>query len=268
MRLDIFDLSFSYKDKLIINDVELTVESGSVIAILGANGSGKTTLFKIILDFLKPNSGKVLFDGRESAAVCAGIIETPLFYNNMSGIDNLKYYLGKAYDEDAVFEYADKWGLRDSLDIKVSKYSLGMKQKLSMMLSFSSKRDILIFDEPLNSLDQHSIGIFFECVTKAKNENKIVILATHIIYELNKYCDKIYELKEGCLSEHIPTNNEYTIKFTSPEKAKKAANKIKEDVCVIAVGDSIVISVENNEISEVIKRLAEYDIVGVERKNV
>lgn len=268
MRLDVCNLSFLYKDKLVIKDVNLTVASGNVIAILGANGSGKTTLFKIFFDFMKPNSGKVLFDGRESTSVCAGIIETPLFYNNMSGIDNLKYYLGKEYDEDAVIGYADKWGLRDSLDIKVSKYSLGMKQKLSMILSFSSKRDILIFDEPLNSLDQHSIGVFFECVTKAKNENRIVILATHIIYELNKYCDKIYELKEGCLSEHIPNNNEYTIKFTSPEKAQKAANKIKEDVCVIAVEDSIVISVENNEVTEVIKRLAEYDIVGVESKKI
>lgn len=268
MRLDICDLSFLYKDKLVLNGVNLAVDSGNVIAILGANGSGKTTLFKIVLDFMKPNSGKVLFDGRENEAVCAGIIETPLFCNNMSGIDNLKYYLGKEYDKNTVFEYADKWGLKDLLDIKVGKYSLGMKQKLSMVLSFSSKREILIFDEPLNSLDQHSIGVFFECVTKAKSENKIVILATHIVYELNRYCDKIYKLTDGCLLAHTPTNNEYKITFTSSEQAQKAANKIKEDASVIAVEDSIVVSVENNEISEVIKRLAEYNIVGVERKNV
>lgn len=268
MRLDVCDLSFSYKNKLVLNGVNLSVESGNVIAILGANGSGKTTLFKLIFDFLKPNSGKVLFDSNEGTCVCAGIIETPLFCNNMSGIDNLKYYLGKEYDKNTVFKYADKWGLKDSLDIKVSKYSLGMKQKLSMILSFSSKRSILLFDEPLNSLDQHSIGVFFECVTKAKSENRIIILATHIVYELNRHCDKIYELKDGCLSEHTPTNNEYKITFTSSENVQKATNKIKEDVCVIAVGDSIIVSVENDEISEVIKRLAEYNIVGVERKTV
>lgn len=267
MKLDVCNLKFSYKDKLVLNDVDLTVESGNIIAILGANGSGKTTLFKIIMDFVKPNSGKIFFDGQENTSMCAGIIETPLFCNNMSGLDNLKYYLGKEYDKEVVFEYADKWGLMGSIEKKVCKYSLGMKQKLSMILSFSSKRDILIFDEPLNSLDQHSIDIFFECVKKAKSENKIIILATHIIYELNKYCDKIYELKEGCLLEHTPNSNEYKIIFASPEKAQEALNNIKEDACAIVIGESIVVSVENNEISEVVKRLADYDIVGVERKN-
>lgn len=268
MKLDVCNLSFSYKDKIVLNGINLAAESGSVIAVLGANGSGKTTFFKIILDFIKPKNGKVLFDGKEKTGICAGIIETPLFWNGMCGLDNLKYYLANEYDEKTVFEYADKWGLKESLNTKVNKYSLGMKQKLSMILAFSSKREILIFDEPLNSLDQHSIGVFFECVTKAKSENKIIILATHIVYELDRYCDKIYELKDGCLLEHIPTNNEYKITFISSEKAQEAANKIKENSSVIAIGDSIIVSVENNEISEVIKRLADYNIIGVERKTL
>ena len=75
-------------------------------------------------------------------------------------------------------------------------------------------------------------------------------------------------LKDGCLLEYIPTNNEYKITFISSEKAQEAANKIKENSSVIAIGDSIIVSVENNEISEVIKRLVDYNIIGVERKTL
>lgn len=268
MKLDVRDLSFSYRNKTILNDVNLTVESGNVIAILGKNGSGKTTFFKIITDIIKPKTGLVLFNGKEKTGLCMGIIEKPLLYNDMCGLDNLKYYLGKEYNEKKVLEYADKWGFSELLYIKVSKYSPVMKQKLSLILSFSSNREILIFDEPLDSLDEDSIDVFFECVTTAKRENKIIIIATQIAYAINKYCDKMYELKYGRLYEYIPTGKEYKITFSSTKKAQEAANNIKDSIRVLITDDSIIVSVDNDEISEVIKRVCDYNIIGVERKTV
>ncbi len=268
MKLDVRDVSFLYKNKMVLNGVNIAVESGNVIVILGKKGSGKTTLFKIIMDFMKPKSGLVLFDGKEKTGICAGIIGKPLFCDNMSGLDNLKYYLGKEYDENTVFEYADRWGISDLLNIKVSKYSPAMKQKLSLILSFSSKREILIFDEPIDSLDEYSIDVFCECVTKAKSENKIIMIATHIAYALNKCCDKMYELKDGCLFEYMPTVKEYKITFVSPGNAQEAANKIKENVHLLTIDDAIIVSVENDEILEVIKRVYDYNIISVERKTI
>jgi hypothetical protein len=118
------------------------------------------------------------------------------------------------------------------------------------------------------AVDEYSIDVFCECVTKAKSENKIIMIATHIAYALNKCCDKMYELKDGCLFEYMPTVKEYKITFVSPGNAQEAANKIKENVHLLTIDDAIIVSVENDEILEVIKRVYDYNIISVERKTI
>ncbi len=273
MKYKINGLSFSYRDKKIFENAELNVESGEVIGVVGDNGSGKTTLIKIIADMASHNGGNVEFCKKKiRPGFFAGIVETPCFWNGMTGRENAEYFLRQAFDGQKFDEFCARFLLESAMDMKVSKYSLGMKQKLAIIISFLSKAEVLLFDEPVNSLDQKSIQTFFQMTKEAAEEGKTIFVITHVLFELDKLCNRILLLENGKLVEKIAnelhvSNEIITLTFENEEGRIAAENVLSPNEIISRNGVALVISPSVAKTSQIVKRLCEYNIVGVNVSN-
>lgn len=268
MTVSINNISFAYGRKIIFTDASLQASPGDVIAVIGENGSGKTTLLKLLAGFLFPDSGAIDFDATPSGERphMAGIIETPRLWNDLSGRENLQYYLEKQYDEKRVDAALSAWGLSEYADAPLRKYSLGMKQKLSLLLTFESDADLLLFDEPTNSLDLQSVSAFYRQVQTAAARGKIILLVTHIMYELEKNCTCIYKITDCRLQKILSLgvrSEIYEIGYESEQFAKSAAEKLDVNEVRGQFKNMVLVSTEQNSISEMIRRTAEFNIVSV-----
>ena len=274
MKIEIRELSFAYKKgKKIIDNLDLCVENGDIVAIIGENGSGKTTLLKLIGGLLEQDSGEIIigFDNSKQKPKYSGIIENPHFWNDLSGRENLFYFLADYYDNKKVDLAFDKWKLKEAADKAVRTYSLGMRQKLALMIAFLSESEILLLDEPTVALDAESIKIFYECVREASQNNRIIILATHIMYNLEENCNMIYSLKDGKLDTEKDVNsrvNYYVISFKTADAATLASTNLhKDEVCSLN-GMDLVVADSVDSISDIIRRIDEFDILSVRKKGI
>jgi ABC-type multidrug transport system ATPase subunit len=185
-----------------LKDVSFDVPPGSVFGILGPNGSGKTTLLGIILDILRPTKGTFQLLGQPpSAEIRKGIgtlLETPNFYHYLSGERNLRIAAeikGRGHDDvDMVLE---KVNLHHRKTSKFSSYSLGMKQRLAIASSLLGNPNVLIFDEPTNGLDPVGIAEIRELIKRLAKEGKTIIMASHLLDEVEKVCSHVAILKKG-----------------------------------------------------------------------
>jgi len=200
--LTVENLSKTYGSIQALKNVSFSVPEGTVFGILGPNGSGKTTTLGTITDILKPTSGNYqLFDQPPSAASrrrIGTLLETPNFYHYLSGVKNLEIASeikqhGKE-DIDKVLETVDLTRRKDS---KFSTYSLGMKQRLAIASCLLGNPSVLVFDEPTNGLDPVGIAEIRELMKKLYREGKTIIMASHLLDEVEKVCSHVAILKRG-----------------------------------------------------------------------
>ena len=187
-----------------LKNVSFEVPEGSVFGVLGPNGSGKTTLLGIILDILRPTAGSFQLLGQPpSAEVRKGIgtlLETPNFYHYLSAERNLRIAAeikGRGMSEiDQVLKTVNLYDRRKS---KFSTYSLGMKQRLAIAASLLGNPGVLVFDEPTNGLDPVGIAEIRELIKRLAAEGKTIIMASHLLDEVEKVCTHVAILKKGDL---------------------------------------------------------------------
>jgi ABC-2 type transport system ATP-binding protein len=202
--LSLNGISKNYGRIQALKNVSFDVPKGSVFGILGPNGSGKTTLLGIILDILRPTSGSFqLLNQPPSADVRKGIgtlLETPNFYHYLSGERNLRINAaikGRGFNDiDTVLE---KVNLLQRKTSKFSTFSLGMKQRLAIGAALLGDPDVLVFDEPTNGLDPVGIAEIRELIKKLSREGKTIIMASHLLDEVEKVCTHVAILKKGTL---------------------------------------------------------------------
>ena len=200
--LELNGITKHYKTVTALNNVSFTVPEGSVYGILGPNGSGKTTLLGIILDILKPSAGSFLLMGKPADAELrkqiGTLLETPNFYHYLSGEKNLRiaaHIKGKGFNHiDHVLQTVGLYQRRQS---KFSTYSLGMKQRLAIASCLLGDPQVLIFDEPTNGLDPVGIAEIRELITRLAGEGKTIIMASHLLDEVEKVCTHVAILKMG-----------------------------------------------------------------------
>lgn len=202
--LTVENLSKNYGNIQALKNVSFSVPEGTVFGILGPNGSGKTTMLGTITDILKPTSGSYkLFDEAPSAAhrrQIGTLLETPNFYHYLSGVKNLEIAAeikqhGRE-DIDKVLEIVD---LNKRKDSKFSTYSLGMKQRLAIASCLLGNPGVLIFDEPTNGLDPVGIAEIRSLMKELHRQGKTIIMASHLLDEVEKVCTHVAILKKGQL---------------------------------------------------------------------
>ena len=202
--LSIDNLTKYYGPIRALNNVSFDVPQGSVFGILGPNGSGKTTLLGIIMDILKATSGSFQFFGQapdENTRKNIGtLLETPNFYHYLSGERNLRIAAeikGKGLDQiDDVLKQVRLYERRTS---KFSTYSLGMKQRLAIASCLLGNPNVLVFDEPTNGLDPAGIAEIRELIKSLSREGKTIIMASHILDEVEKVCTHVAIIQKGDL---------------------------------------------------------------------
>ena len=202
MKITINNLTKKFKDEIVLNNINMTLESGNIYGIIGQNGSGKSVLLKIICAFYIPSQGEVLIDninycnGKNFPKNLRALIEKNAFLPDISGFNNLKLLAkieNKITDEE-INESLKIVNLYEEKDKMFSKYSMGMKQKLGIASVLMEDPEIIILDEPFNGIDEESKEKITNELIKIKN-NKIIIITSHIKDEITSLCDHVFEMK-------------------------------------------------------------------------
>lgn len=195
------NLSKSFKNIKVLNDISFSVKSGEVYALIGPNGAGKSTLLKIILGLLKADSGKIKIidhNEKDDNLFFGALIDNPAYYEYLTGEENIEFFQ-KRTDYMEMKHLLNLVGLNE-LDSKrkVKEYSLGMRQRLGIAQALIGDMPIIILDEPLNGLDAKGIYDIRKIILKeAKEKNKIVIITGHILSEVEKVADGVMIFNHG-----------------------------------------------------------------------
>lgn len=202
--LSIKKLSKNYGAIRALNQVSFDVPPKTVFGILGPNGSGKTTLLGIVMDILKATEGTYEWNGESSSPAIrkkiGTLLETPNFYHYLSAVENLRIAARiKEADEDDIPRILEIVNLFQRKDSKFSTYSLGMKQRLAIASTLLGDPDILVFDEPTNGLDPAGIAEIRELIKELNRKGKTIIMASHILDEVEKVCTHVAIIQKGIL---------------------------------------------------------------------
>jgi lantibiotic transport system ATP-binding protein len=202
--LSIENLSKNYGAVKALQNVSFTVPAQTVFGILGPNGSGKTTLLGIVMDVLKASSGGYSWRGEQSTAEVrkkiGTLLETPNFYHYLSAEDNLKIAAKiKGKGEEDIDKVLHTVNLYQRKSSKFNTYSLGMKQRLAIASALLGDPEILVFDEPTNGLDPAGIAEIRELIKELNRKGKTIIMASHILDEVEKVCTHVAIIQKGVL---------------------------------------------------------------------
>jgi ABC-2 type transport system ATP-binding protein len=195
-----------------LDNVSFSIPKGSVFGLLGPNGSGKTTLLSIVLDVLQANSGSYNWFGESSNYLhrkkIGSLLETPNLYHYLTAVQNLgiTQTISGRGNEDDVHAVLEKVNLHERKNSRFSTYSLGMKQRLAIGAALLGNPDVLVFDEPTNGLDPVGIAEIRELIKKLSKEGKTIIMASHLLDEVEKVCTHVAILKQGTLITYGDVN--------------------------------------------------------------
>ena len=202
--LSLQNISKSYGRIKALREVSFEVPAGSVFGILGPNGSGKTTLLGIVMDVLRPTGGTYAWFGNppteKQRRDIGTLLETPNFYHYLSARHNLEISAAikqkSTSDIERVLKLVRLYERRDS---KFQTYSLGMKQRLAIAACLLGDPSVLVFDEPTNGLDPSGIAEIRQLIIDLAAAGKTIILASHLLAEVEKVCTHVAILQQGVL---------------------------------------------------------------------
>ncbi|AEB93771.1 ABC transporter ATP-binding protein [Lactobacillus johnsonii] len=198
------ELGKNFKHKRVLDQINLNVPTGKIYCIMGPNGAGKSTLLKIISGIEKPTEGVITFKGkdwkREDLKVIGSLIEEPGLFDNLTVEENIKLKLKLHRVENKNQEQIlNTLGFGDHNQEKVKGFSTGMRQRLGIALAFMGNPDLVILDEPTNGLDTFGIHELRELLMLEKKQGKTIIIASHMLSEIQKVADRIAILGDGKL---------------------------------------------------------------------
>lgn len=255
--LSVQNLTKFYGPIQALKEVSFEVPKGSVFGILGPNGSGKTTLLGIVMDVLKPTSGNFRFFGKEPDAHfrkhVGTLLETPNFYHYLSGERNLRIAAEiKQRGLNQLDDVLKKVNLYQRKNSKFSTYSLGMKQRLAIASALLGDPEVLVFDEPTNGLDPVGIAEIRELIRRLAAEGKTIIMASHILDEVEKVCTHVAIIQKGhlktvgtvseVLSKNADANTVFEIQAENNEALLLVAKRLPGVVSAFAEDDCVKIA--------------------------
>lgn len=281
--LECKNLKKKFGKKEVIRGVSFKLEEGDILGFIGPNGAGKTTTIKLILGLQKIDEGTALINGFDikedfvKAIERVGtIVENPDMYMYLTGKKNLllSKNLYKNVTNERVDEVVKLVGLENRINDKVSKYSLGMRQRLGIAQAILHHPNLLILDEPTNGLDPEGIIELRNLLKKLAKEEKIAILiSSHNLLELESFCNKVCIIKNGEIIEESTikelkknmNDSEYQIEVNNTKKIKK----IFKDANIVN-DNEFTIKINKEEINDILSKLISNDIkiYSIKQKNI
>lgn len=199
-------LNKNYGGSFALNDIDLQIEPGRIVGLLGPNGSGKTTLIKLINGLLTPTGGEVLIDGRkpspETKAIVSYLPERNALSEWMSAKQAMDYYADffEDFNRDKAKEMIRNLGLDEQARIKTM--SKGTREKLQLILVMSREAKLYLLDEPIGGVDPATRDYILRTIIGNYNENASVIISTHLIADVEQVLDDVIFLREGHIELH------------------------------------------------------------------
>lgn len=202
--MKVMGLTKTFKNQVIFDNVNISIQKGNIYGFKGPNGSGKSVFLKILCGLLLPDKGtieinnKILNKDIDFPEDVGVIIEQPGFLPEYSGFKNLKYLasIRKKINDKQIKKVIEQVGLDPNDKKSVRKYSLGMKQKLAIAQAIMEKPKLLILDEPMNALDKKSVDIIRKLLLDFKDSGVTILMTSHLNEELELLCSQIYEFND------------------------------------------------------------------------
>lgn len=270
--LKVTNLNKKFGKKEVLKDVSFEINEGDILAFIGPNGAGKTTTIKCILGLQRLTKGNISINGYDikkdfvKAINKVGcIVESPDVYMYLTGLENLKLQASLYPDvnEDSLIKIIRLVGLENRIDDKVSKYSLGMRQRLGIAISLVNNPNLLILDEPTNGLDPEGIKELRELLLKLSKSGMGILISSHNLSELESFCNKVCIISKGEIIEENSIakikeidENKYIIKINDSKLVKdllKNNDKIIDEKHIEVIKDE-------EEIADFIKVLVNRNI--------
>lgn len=255
--LEVKNIKKKFNQKLVVNDVSFSVNSGEILGLLGKNGAGKSTIFRLILNIIDPEEGQILLNGKKytikdtklvgflpeegSLGQELTVYEQMCFYGSLKGIseeqvlERLEYWLQK-FD---IVEYMNK---------RIKELSKGNRQRIQFIAAIMHDPDLIILDEPFSGLDPLGVEKFKEILIELKHKNKAIIFSSHRMEHVELFCDNILmidkgntilkgslnEIKKSYPKEKViyDGNESYVLKEEVQEYVEKLKNKNIQDIKV------------------------------------
>lgn len=209
MVLNIDNLTGGYSKTAVIHDINFDIKSGEIVGLIGLNGSGKSTTIKHILGLLNPHTGSIKVNGiqidedaEKYRRDLAYIPESPILYEELTLKEHINMTaMAYGLDESAAWERAEKlleaFRLDDKVGMFPTHFSKGMKQKVMLICAFMVEPDLYIIDEPFLGLDPLGIESLIELMVEERDENRSILMSTHILSTAERYCNRYVILDEG-----------------------------------------------------------------------
>ena len=235
MSLEIKGLTVAYGDRVILDDVELTLENGQIIGLVAPNGTGKTSLFNAIMRFIPIRAGHILIDEKEYTDTAKDILELHKkvtffpdqadLHENFTGKEHIQMYANiwkkNKRDVEAII---DRLQMRGYVGRKVETYSLGMRQRLCFAMMIGADTPIMLMDEVMNGLDPENVNLVSKILQELKQEGKIIFVSSHLLDNLDEYADRILFLKNGGIhfvyDRHAAAPDYYKISLNAEQQAE------------------------------------------------
>lgn len=205
MIISVENLNKKFQNNLVLDNVNMKLESGNIYGFIGRNGSGKSVLLKIICGLYEPSNGKVFFDDvdifqeNKTPPNTRALIEKPDFIPDLTGKENLELLVAiqNLVGDKEIEETLENVGLLADKDKSYSKYSLGMKQKLGIAQVLVEDPQVMIFDEPFNGIEDYTANKIRDILLKKKNDGKLIIIASHIKEDIENLANIVYKFDDG-----------------------------------------------------------------------
>ncbi|MEH7403209.1 ABC transporter ATP-binding protein [Gottfriedia acidiceleris] len=266
MKLEIKNVTKTFKGKIAVNNFSMELQSGECIGLIGPNGAGKTTLLKVISDIINANSGEVLLNGKKISQMKREIgylPQYPNFYHWMTVKETLTFMgklsgLTKKELANSIPEILIKVGLKDEENSRVGSLSGGMKQRLGIAQALLHKPSLIVMDEPVSALDPIGRREVLNLIEEIKKDTTI-LLSTHILGDAEEICERFVVIKNGTkiedttITELLNRNCENKLNLEITAKDQKwinVINKLPYVREVEVIGNKVKIKVENISINK------------------
>jgi len=251
-----------YGNHLVLQKLRFSLDKPGSIALVGLNGSGKSTLLKVISGICQHYEGEVDIQTRNVAS----LIDGWGYFTFAKGRDMIEYLLDDEEQKEAQ-KYLDIFKVNSYIDESFRKYSLGMKQRLALVVTLARKSDLLLLDEPINGLDPEGISEFKNIIIDLK-KTKTIIISTHILTDISSYCDQVFILEDKVLKNHEFSGEGFRCSFSSEKEAERFyAEAVTFNPTLD--GKSVFISITHGDFKKVISVLGagSYDVESIDKSS-
>lgn len=251
--LKLKDITLSFGNHTVLDGFNYNFQNGTIYGLVAPNGTGKSTLINVILNNLKPQKGYVEYNELQyknekttvklHQEICAFPDQSELF-SFMTGRDHLKLYANLWYnDPQKVKDIISTLKMETYIDRKVETYSLGMKQRLCFAMVVATNTSVMLLDEVMNGLDPQNVHLISQVLLNLRAQGKLIIMASHLLRNLQQYADQVLFLKNGKIIENL-NNKAETKKYLEFHNSSLINNILEESNYQIIPNQTILLSID------------------------